>query len=118
MDNVLKSIGEIELHDRIHNPKLFVPLNRTHDEAELEHVRREAIDEMLRRSREAVYSSHCSCWSLGLQANGRIVRHSVSCGSVEKVGPGTRRPLLRTVICKGSGKFVGRRSLPECQTIT
>jgi len=54
MDNVLKSIGEIELHDRIHNPKLFVPLNRTHDEAELEHVRREAIDEMLRRSREAV----------------------------------------------------------------
>jgi hypothetical protein len=54
MDNVLKSIGEIELYDRMHNPKLFVPLNRTHDEAELARVRHEAIEEMIRRSREAV----------------------------------------------------------------
>ena len=48
----------------------------------------------------------CSCRSLGVQANGRIVRHSEGCGSVERVGPGTRQPLWRTTICKGSGKFV------------
>lgn len=47
---------------------------------------------------------HCTCWSLGLQANGKIVRHSVGVGSVEKVGPRTRRPRLTTTICKGSGK--------------
>jgi len=45
------------LSDRIHNPKWFVPLNRTHDETELDRVRHEAIDEMLRRSREAVRST-------------------------------------------------------------
>lgn len=54
MDNPLKSIGEIELYDRMHNPKLFVPLNQTQDEAELDRVRHEAIEEMIRRSREAV----------------------------------------------------------------
>jgi hypothetical protein len=48
----------------------------------------------------------CSCWSLGLQANGRIVRHSIGFGSVEKVGAGTRHPQWRTVICKGSGMLV------------
>ena len=35
--------------------------------------------------------------------NGKIVRHSEGCGSVEKVGPGTKHPKWRTVICKGSG---------------
>jgi len=50
----------------------------------------------------------CNCWSLGLQANGRIVRHSIGFGSVEKVGPGTRHPHFRTTICKGSGKYVGK----------
>jgi len=54
MDNPLKAISEIELHDRLHNAKWFVPLNRTHDEAELDRVRQEAIEEMLRRSRETV----------------------------------------------------------------
>lgn len=48
----------------------------------------------------------CPCWSLGVQANGRIVRHSVGFGSVEKVGPGTRHPMFRTTICKGSGQRV------------
>jgi len=52
--------------------------------------------------------AECSCASLGVQANGRIVRHSLGFGSVEKVGPGTRRPLFRTQICPGSGKKVRR----------
>jgi hypothetical protein len=56
MDNPLKAISEIELHDRIHNPTWFVPLNRTHDEAGLDRIGQEAIEEMLRRSREAVRS--------------------------------------------------------------
>lgn len=46
---------------------------------------------------------YCDAWSIGLQANGRIVRHSCGFGSVEKVGPGTRHPLWTTNICKGSG---------------
>lgn len=50
----------------------------------------------------------CNCWSIGVQANGRIVRHSVDYGAVEKVGPGTRHPWMRTRICKGSGKKVGQ----------
>lgn len=49
---------------------------------------------------------HCQSWSIGVQANGRIVRHSVGFESVEKVGPGTRHPTWRTVICKGSGYLV------------
>ena len=48
----------------------------------------------------------CPYWSIGVQANGRIVRHSWDFGSVEKVGVGTRHPLFRTKICKGSGKRV------------
>jgi hypothetical protein len=48
----------------------------------------------------------CTCWSVGVQANGKIVRHSVGFGSVEKVGPGTRHPTWVTTICKGSGKRV------------
>lgn len=46
----------------------------------------------------------CNAWSIGVQANGRIVRHSIGFGYVEKVGPGTRHPLWRTTICeRGSG---------------
>jgi len=48
----------------------------------------------------------CPCWSLGLQANGRLVRHSIGYGAVEKCGPGTRHPSWRTTICKGSGRRV------------
>jgi len=48
----------------------------------------------------------CPCWSLGVLGNGRIVRHSIGCGSVEKVGPGTNHPTWRTTICSGSGKLV------------
>lgn len=48
----------------------------------------------------------CRCGSLGVQRNGRMVRHSIGFGSVEKVGPGTRRPRWRTIICTGSGKKV------------
>ena len=51
----------------------------------------------------------CSCWSLAVLKNGRIVRHSMSFGSVEKVGPGTRHPRWRTKICKGSGVKVSQR---------
>lgn len=50
----------------------------------------------------------CSCWSVGMQANGRIVRHSRGFGSVEKVGPGTRHPRWKTQICSGSGRYVGK----------
>lgn len=48
----------------------------------------------------------CDCCSIGVQANGRIVRHSFGFGSVEKVGPGTRHPEWKTAICKGSGHKV------------
>lgn len=47
---------------------------------------------------------NCTRSSIGVQHNGRIVRHSIGFGYVEKVGPGTRHPKWRTVICKGSGK--------------
>lgn len=61
----------------------------------------------MRRVVEYSACPECSCWSLGVQGNGRIVRHSEGFGSVEKVGPGTRHSLLRTTICRGSGAFVG-----------
>ena len=48
----------------------------------------------------------CNCGSIGVQANGRIVRHSVGFGSVEKVGPGTRHPRFKTTICDGSGLLI------------
>jgi hypothetical protein len=53
---------------------------------------------------------YCHCWSLGVQANGKLVRHSIDFGSVEKVGPGTRYPSLKTTICKGSGLRVETNS--------
>ena len=57
--------------------------------------------------RVVAYTScpECTCGSLGVQANGRIVRHSIGFGSVEKVGPGTCHPSWRTTICKGSGQL-------------
>jgi hypothetical protein len=58
--------------------------------------------------RVVAYTScpECPACSIGLQANGRIVRHSVGFGYVEKVGPGTKHPSWRTTICKGSGKKI------------
>jgi len=50
----------------------------------------------------------CSAWSIGVQRNGRVVRHSEGFGSVEKVGPGTRHPNWVTTICKGSGYLAAR----------
>lgn len=50
---------------------------------------------------------YCGHGSLGLRKDGKIVRHSVGFGSVEKVGPGTRHPNLITRICEGSLKRVG-----------
>lgn len=70
------------------------------------------------RSRRAVaYTScpDCPWWSVGVQANGRIVRHTTNLGYVEKVGPGTRHPGFRATLCKGSGKkikFAQERGLP------
>lgn len=48
----------------------------------------------------------CSNWSCGVQANGRLVRHSEGFGSVERLPKGSR--LIASPICKGSGKRVGR----------
>jgi hypothetical protein len=48
----------------------------------------------------------CPCGSLAVQANGKLVRHSVGFGYVERVGPGTRHPTWKTIICEGSGKRV------------
>lgn len=45
----------------------------------------------------------CRAMSVGVQRDGKLVRHSISFGSVEKVGPGTRHPKWRTTICEGSG---------------
>jgi hypothetical protein len=49
---------------------------------------------------------YCTNWSIRVGANGRLPRHSIGFGSVEKVGPGTRHPTWRTTICEGSGKKV------------
>lgn len=62
---------------------------------------------IMRRVVEYTSCPDCDCWSIGVQGNGRIVRHSIAFGYVEKVGPGTCHPNWRTTICKGSGKFVG-----------
>lgn len=56
-------------------------------------------------SRRVVEYTSCSTCqaSVGIQANGRIVRHSFGFGYAEKVGPGTAHPSWKTTICKGSG---------------
>jgi hypothetical protein len=52
-----------------------------------------------RRVVDYVACPFCECWSLGLQANGKIVRHTYGLGSVPK------RPLsCRRDICPASGK--------------
>jgi hypothetical protein len=63
--------------------------------------------------RVVAYTSclYCTSWSIAVQANGRIVRHSIGFESVEKVGPGTRHPTWRTTICEGSGRLV-RKPVP------
>lgn len=58
---------------------------------------------MVRRISHYTSCPKCSCPSLAVLKNGRIVRHSIGFGSVEKVGPGTRYPQFRTTICEGSG---------------
>lgn len=55
----------------------------------------------------------CDAWSIGFQANGKIVRHSRDFGSVEKVGPGTTHPEWETTICTGSGKDSGEVKIPS-----
>lgn len=65
----------------------------------------------LRRVIEYTACPHCSCWSLGVQANGRLVRHTMGIGYVERVGPGTRYPYFRPgKICPGSGKLVRKQA--------
>lgn len=48
----------------------------------------------------------CTVFSIRIEPNGKLPRHSIDFGSVEKVGPGTRHPLWRTTICEGSGMKV------------
>jgi hypothetical protein len=52
---------------------------------------------------------------VGVQANGRLVRHSVGMGYVERVGPGTYHPNWTTVVCKSSGRKVSPPCLAELQ---
>ena len=60
-----------------------------------------------RKRRVRRYTSCPECGvSLRVEESGRICRHSYGFGSVEKVGPGTRHPRMRTTICAGSGKLV------------
>ena len=66
---------------------------------------------MSRRILEYTSCPKCDCWSLAVLRNGRIVRHSIGFGSVEKVGPGTRQPQFVTTICEGSGLRV-REAVP------
>ena len=62
-----------------------------------------------RRIVEYTACPDCDWWSVGVQANRRIVRHTKGHGSVERVGPGTRYPQFRPgPICPGSGKLVKR----------
>lgn len=58
-----------------------------------------------RRVAEYVACPACACASLGLQVNGRVVRHSVGFGSVEPRAMLERRG-WRTTVCKGSGALL------------
>lgn len=53
----------------------------------------------MRAWRAIVYVSCplCGCGSVATRVDGRIARHSVGCGSVERV-----RPPMATVVCRGS----------------
>jgi hypothetical protein len=56
----------------------------------------------------------CNTSSVGVQKNGRIVRHSMSFGSVERLSPAQlRRGFINTPVCKGSGFFVGAVGGPK-----
>lgn len=47
----------------------------------------------------------CTCWSCGVRLDGKLVRHSIGFGSVERFRPGSP---FRTTICKGSGVRVAK----------
>ena len=72
------------------------------------------MSEQLKPWKVVEYAScpDCPCGSLGVQADGRLVRHSTGFGYVERVGPGTRHPTWLTTICKGSGKRVRESRMP------
>lgn len=65
----------------------------------------------LNRRRVRRYQScpECTCWSLRVEENGRICRHSRGLGYVERFppgSPGARRGWRPTPVCKGSGQKV------------
>ena len=76
-------------------------------------MRRSEVDASDPKNRRRVvrYTSCPDCvnWSIGVMGNGRIVRHSISFGSVERLSLGAkRRGLIVTPICSGSGRKVSR----------
>lgn len=57
-----------------------------------------------RRRRRYSACPDCVCWSILVQPNGRIVRHTQGFGYVERFPPG--HPFRPGPICKGSGALV------------
>lgn len=66
------------------------------------------------RRRQRRYSAcpKCTCWSILVQPNGRVVRHSVGFGYVERFPAG--HPFKPGPVCEGSGALV-LPSLPKDQ---
>ncbi len=57
-----------------------------------------------RRARRYTSCPDCSCWSIRVEENGRICRHTAGFGYVERFPPG--HYFKAGPICKGSGKLV------------
>ena len=54
-----------------------------------------------RRVRRYSACPHCSCWSIRVEENGRVCRHTVGFGYVERFPPG--HPFKAGPVCPGSG---------------
>jgi hypothetical protein len=54
-----------------------------------------------RRVRRYTACPECTMWSIRVEENGRICRHSRGFGYVERFPPGSR--MRATPVCKGSG---------------
>lgn len=64
-----------------------------------------------RRVRRYESCPDCDRWSIRVEENGRICRHSVGFGYVERFPPG--HPFTPTPVCIGSGKKVLPGLLPS-----
>jgi hypothetical protein len=65
-----------------------------------------------RRTRRYGACPECTTWSILIQPNGRVVRHTIGFGYVERFPP--NHPFRPGKVCKGSGALVLER-LPKEQ---